>query len=189
MVMVNTYHMVSLRSNIAQKVLNYFFINPEEARYVNELAGLLNVDPKNLDTKLKEFEAYGLLQSEFRGKQKYYFLNKKFPLLKEYEQIVMKTWGIEALLKELLAKFPKIEEAYIFGSYASNKMDVNSDIDILVIGNHKALDVQSAILPLQSKLNREFNIVDMTKSELEDRKGKKDPFIKEVFSKPLIKLI
>jgi len=37
--------MISLRSSITQKLLNYFFINPDEERYVNDLARKLKVDP------------------------------------------------------------------------------------------------------------------------------------------------
>ena len=80
--------MISLRSKVAVKILNYFFINPEARHYINELAGILGLDPKNTDTKLKELERAGLLKSEFSGKQRYFYLSKEFPLLEEYKKIV-----------------------------------------------------------------------------------------------------
>ena len=80
--------MISLRSKVTIKILNYFFINPDARHYINELARILNLDPKNVDTKLKELEKEGLLKSEFSGKQRYFYLSKKYPLLKEYRQIV-----------------------------------------------------------------------------------------------------
>lgn len=180
--------MLSFQSIITQKLLNYFFLNQEEKRYVNELARILEVDAKNLDTKLKELEAEGLFESESQGRERYYSLNKKYPLFEEYKKIIAKTIGLEYLLKESLKNIKGIEEVYIFGSYSRNKLDVSSDVDVLIIGNHKALDAQKAVLPLQRQLSREINVIDMTKREFEDRKIKKEPFIKEILSQPIIRI-
>ena len=92
--------MISLKSKVTIKILNYFFINSDAKHYINELARILNLDPKNVDTKLKELEKEGLFKSEFLGKQRYFYLAKKYPLLKEYRQIVLKTVGIEQHLKK-----------------------------------------------------------------------------------------
>lgn len=191
MVMVYFYHnkMISFRSSITQKLLTYFLLNKTKEFYINELARLLNVDPKNLDKKLKELEKEGIFKSEFRGKQKYYFLNKNFPLLNEYKQIFNKTIGLEYQLKNILQRVKGLEETYIFGSYANNKLDVLSDIDLLIIGSHKSLDAEKAIIPLQKTIGREINIIDMTREELERKKLERDPLIKHVFSKQIIKII
>lgn len=187
--MVTNNHMLSLRSVITQKLLNYFFINKHEKRYLNELARILDVDPKNLDTKLKELEIMGLFKSEFQGRQKYYYINKNFPLFHEYQKIIAKTIGVEYLIKNALKDIKGIEEVYIFGSYSKNQLNISSDIDLLIVGNHKALEVQRTILPIQNQLNREINVIDITKKELKEKKNKKNPFIKEIFSKPIIKII
>ncbi|MEK7547474.1 MAG: nucleotidyltransferase domain-containing protein [Patescibacteria group bacterium] len=181
--------MISLRSKITQKVLAYFFVNRNQKKYINELARLLKVDPKNLDTKLKELEKSGLLLNESVGNQKFYFLNKKYPLFKEYLSIFNKTIGVEHLLATLFSKIKGIKNAYIFGSYAADKLNTGSDIDLLIIGSHKSLDVQRTILPIQNELGREINIIDMTKNEFENRRAKKDPLIKDIFSKTIIKLV
>jgi len=181
--------MISFRSSITQKLLTYFLLNKTKEFYINELARLLNVDPKNLDKKLKELEKEGIFKSEFRGKQKYYFLNKNFPLLNEYKQIFNKTIGLEYQLKNILQRVKGLEETYIFGSYANNKLDVLSDIDLLIIGSHKSLDAEKAIIPLQKTIGREINIIDMTREELERKKLERDPLIKHVFSKQIIKII
>lgn len=181
--------MISLKSSITQKLLSYFFLNKTKELYVNELARLLETDPKNLDKKLKELEKEGLFRSEFKGKQKYYSMNLSFPLFKEYEQIVNKTIGLEHQLKNALETVQNLEEAYIFGSYAGNKLDVQSDIDLFIIGPHKLLDTEKAIFSLQKTLGREINAIDMTREEFERRKRKKDPLINDIFSKPTIKII
>ncbi|MCX5667712.1 MAG: hypothetical protein NTY34_05330 [Candidatus Omnitrophica bacterium] len=50
--MVTYYHkhgekMISLRSKVAIKLLDYYFLNPEAQVYINELARILELDPKN----------------------------------------------------------------------------------------------------------------------------------------------
>ena len=46
--------MISLRSEITKKLLNYFFINPHESLYVNEMSQKLQLDKRNLVKKIKE---------------------------------------------------------------------------------------------------------------------------------------
>jgi len=62
--------MISLRSKIAKELLNYFFINPDDRVYINELSRNLKVDKRNLVKKLKELETEGILKSENRGNLK-----------------------------------------------------------------------------------------------------------------------
>lgn len=180
--------MISFKSKITVKLLDYFFINPEAERYVNELAVLLKLDPKNLYRKLEELEKEGIFRSKFRGKERYFSLAADFPLLEHYRQIFLKTFGLERRLKEIVAGVPGIKKAYIFGSYAGDKMDASSDIDLLAIGEHSVLELQKQIVQLQRELGREINVVNMSEKELKTRK-KKDQFIKNIFNAKIIELL
>jgi len=181
--------MISFRSKITVKLLDYYFLNPGARRYINELARLLDLDPKNLDRKLKELEKAGLFQSEVRGKERYFFINRKFPLLNQYRQIFLKTYGLEKKLKEIIAGTAGVKEAYIFGSYTSDKMDSASDLDLLVVGTHSALDLQRPITALQKATGREINVVNLSTREMIAKRKAKDSFISNVFKGKIIKLI
>ncbi len=100
--------MISFRSKIARMVLSDFFLNRTREFYINELARRLDLDSGNLTRKLKELETVGLLRSKLKGKERYYSLNPKFPLLNEYRRIVLKTIKIEAQLKSALQSIPGI---------------------------------------------------------------------------------
>lgn len=181
--------MLNLRSKIAIKVLGYFFVNPNSSHYINELAGVLSLDVGNLFRKLKELEDIGILVSEKRGNQKYFSLNKNYSLLNETQKAFNAKYGIARLLKEKLQKIKGIEEAYIFGSYANDKMDQGSDIDVLLVGSHSTIEAKRMVLPLQKEVGREINIVDITPKELETCKQEGDDFIKNIFSHKIIKVI
>jgi len=192
--MVTYYHkhgekMISLRSKVAIKLLDYYFLNPDAQVYINELARILELDPKNTETKLKEFEKEGLFKSEFRGKQRYFFLAKDNPVLEHYRQIFLKTHGIEKRLKDMISNIKGVKGAYIFGSYATNKMDSSSDIDILAIGSHSVLELQRVIAKLQKDTGREFNVTNLSLKEFEAKKKNKIPFINSVFKTKTIKLV
>jgi predicted nucleotidyltransferase len=181
--------MISLRSKVVIKILDYYFLNPDVQVYINELARILELDPKNTEIKLKELEKEGLLKSEFRGKQRYFFLAKDNPILEHYRQIFLKTYGIERSLKDTVASVEGLEQAYIFGSYASNRMDSSSDIDILAVGSHSALELQREVAKLQKDTGREFNVINLNRDEFEKKKKEKGHFINNILKADFIKLI
>ncbi len=94
--------MISLKSKVTRKTLELFFLNEKERFYVNEIAKRIGEDPANVHKKLSELKEEGLLLDDYQGKERYFFLNKKYPFLKEYKKIVLKGLGFEkALGKEL----------------------------------------------------------------------------------------
>ena len=106
--------MINSKSKVSRAILDYFLLNRKEALYVNELARLLKIDPGNTFRKLKEFESEGILLSELRGNQRYYFLNAKYPWLKEYEKLYEAKFGFSKELQEKLSNLADLEEAFIF---------------------------------------------------------------------------
>lgn len=181
--------MVSLRSIITRKILNYFYLNPESSLYVNEMMRILGVDKRNLVKKLKELEDEGLVKGNQRGNMKFYTVNTDYPLYNEYRTIVMKTAGLEERLKEILLEDKAITAAYVYGSYAQNSMDALSDIDVLVVGHHDTVALQKRLNVLQRELDREINVVSMDEHEFAERKSGKDQFIKNILKGKHIKVI
>ena len=181
--------MISLRSKIAAKLLNHFFINPDDRVYINELSKNLKVDKRNLVKKLKELEKEGILKRENKGNLKLYSINRNYPLYTEFRTIVLKTIGFEEKLRRILQKIEGVKEAYLYGSYATNKMDVHSDIDLLVVGNHNLLSLQSKLNKLQQEIKREINIVNMDEHDFKKRIKNKDPFINELLKKKHIRIV
>ena len=181
--------MISLRSALTKKILSYFFINPHESLYVNELSRKFSLDKRNLVRKIKELETEGILKVEKRGNLKLCSINNKYPLYKEYQRIVLKTIGFEGRLKELLGKIKGIKEAYIYGSYAADKMDIHSDIDLLVVGSHSIIEFQKLINKLQQEIDREINTVNMDIREFRKRIKNKDSFVLGILKDKHIRVV
>lgn len=180
--------MISLKSKITKKLLSYFFLNPGESLYVNELARNLALDKRNLVKKIKELETEKLLKSQDRGNLKLYSINKDYPLYNEYRQIVLKTIGFEENLKNAIKDVEGIKGAYIYGSYAKDKMDAHSDIDLLVVGNQSITSLQKNLNELQKATNREINVVNMDEKEFKKKIKNKDPFITGILKNKHLKI-
>jgi len=129
------------------------------------------------------------LQSEFLGKQRYFYLNRKNFLLKNYRQIFLKTYGLEQKLKDLSLQTKGVKTAYLFGSYVKNKMDISSDIDLLLVGNHSTIDWQRKINQLQKEIGREINTLNLSEQEFKNKQKANNPFIENILTGKNIKLL
>lgn len=85
------------KSSLRRKILLYFFSNQLSRLYLREIARLIKVDAGNLSKELCVLEKEGLFMSEQRGNQRYYMLNKKYPLYKEVRSIIRKTYASNEL--------------------------------------------------------------------------------------------
>lgn len=181
--------MVSLKSKIIQKILNLFLLNEKERFYINELAKIVGEDPSNVYKKLLELKKEGIISDEFLGKERYFFINKKYRFLKEYKNIVLKDIGFEKILKEKLKPIKGVKFVYIFGSYAKDKMTLESDIDVLVVGDFKTVELQKAFLDVQRLSGKEINSVELSEKDFKKRIKEKDPLLKDIFMGKNIKII
>jgi predicted nucleotidyltransferase len=181
--------MFEIKSKVAEKLLGYYSLNPTARHYINELARILQVDPANLDKQLKKLETEGLFTSQIQGNLRYFALNKKYSLLDEFKKTYAFKYGVERKISQSLKDLKGLEEGYIFGSYAKNSFGAQSDIDILLIGNHSSLEAKRKLAKLENEFARELNVIDMTEQELTKRKKQKDDFVENLFKNKMIKII
>lgn len=180
--------MISFRSKITKKILNYFFINPHESLYINEISRRLRLDKRNLVKKIRELETEGILTHTTRGNLKLYSINRSYPLYSEYRKIVGATVGLQESLRRALKKMKGIKEAYIYGSYAKDTMDAHSDIDLLIVGEESTVRLQKKLNEFQKETGREINAINMDETEFRKKIRDKNSFIAQVFKQKYIKL-
>jgi predicted nucleotidyltransferase len=177
-------------SKLRAKILGWFFLHTEERFYVRQLAGLLEEDLANLSKELKRLEQLNVLGSVMQGNQKYYFVNEKNPVFKELRGLVIKTIGlIDILQQEFKAISRKIKLTFIYGSFAKEKVNLKSDIDLMVVGKVSFSEVTAIVARAEKKLGREINPVVMDENEMKERMKKKDHFLSRVWAEPKIWLL
>jgi predicted nucleotidyltransferase len=181
--------MLDLRSRARQRLLAYFFTNPAARLHLRDLAERLSVDPSNLSRELRRLEGEGLFRSEVSGRQKYFRLNRKYPLFREVRSIVGKTLGAAPLMARALAGLKGVEEAYLYGSFAHHQQDTASDIDVLVIGNPPAEALAEAVRKLERQVAREINYTVMSRDEFERRREQKDALLESIWRHKRVSLV
>lgn len=181
--------MINFRSELRQRLLSYYFTNPHAEHYLRELAALLHVDPANLSRELATLIRQGLFVARVRGRQKYFRLNRDHPLYDELRRIIFKTVGVIGQLERVLAQVPGIQEAYLYGSFARDQQDPQSDIDILLIGDPEGKQLEQAIRRVERRLARAVNFTWMTPKEFAQRRARKDPFLEDIWRHRKIRLL
>jgi predicted nucleotidyltransferase len=171
------------------KLLTLFLLNPGKRYYVREVERLTKENINSIRRELKNLETIGLLKSERRGNQIYYNVNEAMSIYPELRDIFLKTQGAVETLKEKISDLKGVNTAFIYGSYAKGEAGPDSDIDIIIIGRVNEDDLIMKIRDVEKRLNREINYVLYTPPELQTRKAKKDPFIKNVLNDEKIMIL
>lgn len=167
----------------------YYFTNPTARHHLRDLAGRLDIDPSNLSKDLARLQREGLFQSELSGRQKYFRLNREYPLFSEVRRIVEKTIGAVPLIAQSLRQVEGVDEAYLYGSFARNQQDAASDIDVLVVGGPKGGILAEAMRRLERQLGREINYTVFSRKEFDSRRKRKDAFLENVWHNKRVSLV
>ncbi|MBZ5718903.1 MAG: nucleotidyltransferase domain-containing protein [Acidobacteriia bacterium] len=181
--------MLDFRSKARQLLLAYYFTNPSARHHLRDLAERLGTDPSNLSKELRRLEQEGLFRSELSGRQKYFQLNRAYPLFSEVRSIVAKTIGAPRLIAQSLKTIPGLDEAYLYGSFARDQQDAASDIDVLVVGNPREEVLARATQKLERQLGRDINYTVLSPKEFKVRRSKKDAFLEDIWRHKRVLLV
>jgi predicted nucleotidyltransferase len=176
------------KSKTREKILQLYFSDPAKKYYLRQLEKLLELPVGNIRRELLALEKSGLFNKEQAGNQVYYFLNTDSAWFKDIKSIIFKTIGAEGVLKKELKKIKGINKAFIFGSFAKDKENTASDIDLMIIGRVDDDKLVVSISKLERVFNREINYHIFDEKEWEE-KSKSDSFLKAVNKAPKIKII
>ncbi len=170
-------------------ILEIFFNNPEKSYYLRELGRMLSKQPGVFQREINKLTKDNFLISEYQASSRYFKLNKNHPLFNELKSIFFKTLGAEGRLKGLLVKVKNIETAFIYGSFAKNKEDQFSDIDLMIIGAPDEDILISKISKIEGEIGREINYTIFSPQDLKNGLTKKEVFLEDIIKGPKIFII
>ncbi len=174
------------KSRLRQKILSYYFTNPAKHLYVRQLASILKEDAGNLSKEFSRLEKEGVFIAEAKGNQKHFCLNKQYPLYNELRSILFKTVGVEGRLKDIIGTVKGVQLSFIYGSYAANKENASSDVDLMIIGKIDEDKLLEEIECAEKLLGREINYNIYPTKEFKEKLKKKDNFIANILKRPKI---
>lgn len=174
-----------LFSEYRRKVLSLLFIEAGQAFHVREIARRTATQAGTLHKELSRLAEGGILLRQRQGNQICYQANADCLIFPELAAIFRKTCGPAARLRQVLTGFGEdIERAFIFGSVASGKATVASDIDVLIVGKLSFADVIQAVYPLQATLGREINPKLYSPEEWRAALAENSAFIQDIMQNP-----
>ena len=176
-------------SRVRVELVTYFVMNPDQRRNIRGLARAVHANYSALWKELRNLEAAGLVVGEEERGSRFFRLNPEYPLVDELRGMVVKTAGAGDRIRQALRGVQGIQAAFIYGSCADGRVDAQSDIDLMVIGEAGLEQLSSTISQLEEALGRSVSIVSYSPHEWKARLEQEDPFALEVLRRPKLMLL
>lgn len=181
----------ALFTKAQQKLLALLFGQPNKSFYFNELVNLAKMGRGAISRELKKLTNAGLLIMSKQGNQHHYQANASSPIMPELVSIVKKTFGIADVLRAALAPIlPQLQYAFIYGSLAKGTERVNSDVDIMLVGDDLSYsEIMQLLEEAELKLQRIVNPTIYTPKEFTKRLDDGQNFLTKVMEEKRIDLL
>lgn len=174
------------RSSERRRLLSFFISNEDREFYLRELERITGISVGNIRRELNRLMEDRLFVCNKKGNSLYYRLNKHHPFYRELKTLLLSAIGMEIELKKVFAGFPGIEEAFIFGSYASGKARSDSDIDLMIIGSPDRNKLIKLVSDFEEKYRRPINFQVYSRENINRKKTSNNSFIGRIFEGPRI---
>jgi predicted nucleotidyltransferase len=180
----------ALFPTIRAGVLSATLLQPEHWWFMTELARYLNTTPSSLQRELESLVAAGLLLRRQDGRRTYFKANADSPLFPELHGLLDKTSGLVPALKSALTRFDaRIQLAFLYGSVARGEEHSASDVDLMVVGTLKQIDLLPALRKLETRFRRDVNVTLYSPEEFRRKLAAEDHFLHSVLKGKTIPLM
>jgi predicted nucleotidyltransferase/DNA-binding HxlR family transcriptional regulator len=167
--------------SIRASVLSSLLLDPERWWFLSELARHLTVRPSSLQRELDSLVDAGIIARREDGRRVYFKANSSSPVFKDLRGLVEKTAGLVPALSNALALFGhRIDIAFLYGSLARGEGRSTSDVDVLIVGSVKQIDLVPILRKLEDRFGREVNATLYTPQEFRTKLAAGDHFLGSV---------
>lgn len=175
-----------------EKKIIKLLIEKKKSMTIREIAKNIPADYRISHTAIQRLVSKGVISCEVIGKSKLCTLDRSYYGIEIYEaenerrDELLKIKNIKQLYREISEKIETTLFIFlIFGSYANGKQRANSDIDIMIISNEKALEEK--ILRILSLLPLKTHALVFSEEEFIRMKDSKTPnVVKEAINNNII---
>lgn len=162
-------------------VLALLLLHPDSSLHVRELARRTGRIPGTLLRELNLLADVGILSRSKIGNQVHFQANAACPIFDELRGIMKRTAGIADVLRGALEPLrKKVDVAFVYGSIARGDESEGSDLDLMIIGKAKLVDVVEPLQEASNSLRREINPHLYPPHEFARRIGVGEPFLRRV---------
>jgi hypothetical protein len=161
-----------ITSKMRIKLLTRFFLNPDSAAYLRELAAEFNTSTNGIREELKQMSRSQLLKSRRNGRQILYQANTDHPLFPELRSMVQKSLGMDRILESVISRLGDLQAAYLMDDYAEGKD--SGIIDLLLVGSPDPYHLDDLIKKTERYIERKIRVLVLSPEELQKMEPKLD---------------
>jgi predicted nucleotidyltransferase len=141
-----------------RRVLALLLGHADERFYLRQIVRRSGAAHGAVQRELQLLAEAGILRRTVEGRQVYFQANRESPIYPELRALLAKTAGLVDVLSEALAPLAdQIRVAFVFGSAARGELRLDSDVDVLVVGDTSFTAVADALATAQTRLGRDVN--------------------------------
>lgn len=178
-----------LRGKIARDVLALLMGTPGQQLHTREIARRVSADAHPVQRALEQMLAAGLVESRRLGNLRLWSVAERSPLVPAVRDVLRRTAGVAERLRSALSDMRGVQLAFLFGSYASGKDELGSDIDLFIVGTPGWAELSRTMTALGAGVSREINPVVWTLDELERPTPTQRQFLDGLLRRPRIWIV
>jgi predicted nucleotidyltransferase len=180
----------ALFGRVRLRVLSLLYGHPEESFHMREISRLTGSGQGAVQRELRNLTRAGILTRREQGRQVYYQANRQSPIFGDLYHLLAKTSGMGDVLRSALADVrDRISAAFVYGSMAKGTAGVDSDVDVLIVGDIELRDLVTILAPVERVLLREVNPSVYPPAEFRARLANRSHFLTSVMREPKIFII
>jgi len=163
------------------KILKLFLFNSKNRFYQREIALKTNLAIRAVQRETENLGKIGIIKRSEDGNRAYYAVDENCTVIPELKALFAKTSGVGDVIKQYLTKQKnELKFAFIYGSYAKNTENMNSDIDLFVVGSISSRKLSSITSEISEDLKREINYTLFSEEEFKKKLMQKNHFVANV---------
>ena len=171
-------------------ILALLYGRPDRRFYLREIARAAGVPPSSLQRDLAVLTDAGALVRAVEGRQVYYRADPDCPIFEELKGIAAKTFGVAAVLKDLLAPHAsRLRLAFLYGSMAKGSAASKSDVDLLWVGDLRPSELVVPLAKAEARLSRKISVIAYSEAEFAAQAARGSHFLDTVLKGPVVWLI
>jgi DNA-binding transcriptional ArsR family regulator len=179
-----------LRTQTQGVLLAWLYLHPEDRHSLTDLARRLGVSISTIHREADRLVEAGLLTDDHLGRSRLVRARTDTAVFRPLAELLSVTYGPIPVLTSLLAGFPGVQRAFVYGSWAARYRghagEPPNDVDVLVVGTPDRDDLYDVAAAASQQLGREVNIRQLTTAAWEDPEP--DGFVATVRSRPIVEL-
>jgi len=170
-------------SQVKADIVGQLFSIGARPIHLRDLARTIDCGFSAVQREAKRLSELGILIETKDGNRTYLHSNPEHPFFDELVGLVRKSKGSLEILRQAIGK-KDIDLAFVFGSITAKSERLDSDVDMMILGEIGLREVVKRLTGVSSRIGREINPHVMTSTEFSKRSISDDHFVSTVWNQP-----